>query len=208
MRGSIETILEKPKSIWVDNFKKWYNTYYMIGYLKGNILKVADKFIILNVGNVGYKIFCISLNLKSGQEKEFLIHTVVREDALELFGFPDETSLGLFEKLINISGIGPRSALGIVNAGTIDSLTEAINKGDLGYLTAVSGIGKKTAEKIILELRGQISDILEKGAGENEVVQALKAMGYSEREARASAQKAKGDTVNEKIKSALKNAGK
>lgn len=143
--------------------------------------------------------------MRRGEDKEFLIHTVVREDALELFGFQDETSLGLFEKLIGISGIGPRSALGIVNVGTIDSLTEAINKGDLGYLTAVSGIGKKTAEKIVLELRGKVSDIIERGNSDDEVVQALKVMGYTERDAQVAAQSAKGDTVNEKIKSALKN---
>jgi Holliday junction DNA helicase RuvA len=135
---------------------------------------------------------------------EFFIHTVVREDALELFGFFEESSLKLFEKLINISGIGPRSALAIVNVGTIESLTEAINKGDLGYLTAVSGIGKKTAEKIILELRGQISDLVLEDSN-SEVVQALKAMGYTERDAQQAAKNATGNTLNEKIKSALKN---
>ncbi len=180
----------------------------MIAYLKGMVLKVNEKNIVLNVNGVGYKVLCNIQNIKSREEKEFLIHTVVREDALELFGFQDETSLGLFERLIGISGIGPRGALGIVNVGTIDSLTEAINKGDVGYLTSVSGIGKKTAEKIVLELRGKISDILERGDSDNEVVQALKAMGYTERDAQLASQSAKGDTVNEKIKSALKNAGK
>ncbi len=177
----------------------------MIAYLKGNILKVGEKYVVLDVNSVGYKVLCNVQNMRRGEDKEFLIHTVVREDALELFGFQDETSLGLFEKLIGISGIGPRSALGIVNVGTIDSLTEAINKGDLGYLTAVSGIGKKTAEKIVLELRGKVSDIIERGNSDDEVVQALKVMGYTERDAQVAAQSAKGDTVNEKIKSALKN---
>lgn len=192
----------------------------MIGYLKGEIIKQDEKFVLLNVNGVGYKVFC---NLKTplplgevGQVPnlsqgvgiiEFFIHTVVREDALELFGFVEETSLKLFEKLINISGIGPRSALAIVNVGTIDSLTEAINKGDLGYLTAVSGIGKKTAEKIILELRGQISD-LNFSNTDNEVVAALKAMGYTERDAQNAAKDAVGNTTQEKIKSALKQFGK
>jgi Holliday junction DNA helicase RuvA len=86
-------------------------------------------------------------------------------------------------------------------------LTEAINKGDLGYLTAVSGIGKKTAEKIILELRGQVSDISFTDSN-NEVVQALRAMGYSERDAQVAAKNVTGNTTQEKIKSALKQAGK
>jgi Holliday junction DNA helicase RuvA len=181
----------------------------MIAYLRGQIVRQDDKYIVLNVNGVGYKVFCNTLhpNFLNQGDLEFFIHTVVREDTLELFGFFEQTSLKLFEKLINISGIGPRSALGIVNVGTIESLTEAINKGDLGYLTAVSGIGKKTAEKIILELRGQVSDISFTDSN-NEVVQALRAMGYSERDAQVAAKNVTGNTTQEKIKSALKQAGK
>lgn len=186
----------------------------MIGYLKGNLIKTDEKFVILDVNGVGYKVFCNTLSAnffskkeEQGKEIEFFIHTVVREDALELFGFFDESSLKLFERLIGISGIGPRSALGIVNVGTIESLTEAINKGDLGYLSAVSGIGKKTAEKIILELRGQISDLVLSDTN-NEVVLALKSMGYTEKDAQVAAKNAVGNTVNEKIKSALKSFSK
>ena len=182
----------------------------MIAYLRGKVIKSEDKSIVLDVNGVGYKVYCNTLHqnfLNENREVGMHIHTVVREDALELFGFFDETSLKLFEKLINISGIGPRSALAIVNVGTIESLTEAINKGDLGYLTAVSGIGKKTAEKIILELRGQVSDIVLSDSA-NEVVQALKAMGYNERDAQMAAKNATGNTTSEKIKSALKQLGK
>lgn len=187
----------------------------MIAYLRGSVIKTEEKSVVLDVNGVGYKVHCnvsnIPLSIGEGQgvrpEQSFFIHTVVREDALELFGFFDETSLKLFEKLINISGIGPRSALAIVNVGTIESLTEAINKGDLGYLTAVSGIGKKTAEKIILELRGQVSDLVLSDSS-NEVVQALKSMGYTERDAQMAAKNATGNTTGEKIKSALKGFSK
>jgi len=181
----------------------------MIAYLRGKVIKQEDKSIVLDVNGVGYKVYCntSSIPLLSDDSVGLHIHTVVREDALELFGFFDETSLKLFEKLINISGIGPRSALAIVNVGTIESLTEAINKGDLGYLTAVSGIGKKTAEKIVLELRGQVSDLVFSDES-NEVVQALKAMGYTERDAQMAAKNATGNTTSEKIKSALKQVGK
>lgn len=189
----------------------------MIANLRGQIIKTDEKYVVLDVNGVGYKVYCNTLSAKfselnkinseSKSEISFFIHTVVREDALELFGFFDETSLKLFEKLINISGIGPRSALAIVNVGTIESLTEAINKGDLGYLTAVSGIGKKTAEKIVLELRGQVSDLVMNDSN-NEIVLALKSMGYSERDAQMAAKNATGNTVNEKIKSALKGFSK
>ncbi len=182
----------------------------MIAYLKGKVIKTDEKFVILDVHDVGYKVFCNTLHpkfLSIDGSVEFFIHTVVREDALELFGFFDQPSIKLFEKLINISGIGPRSALGIVNIGTIESLTEAINKGDLGYLNAVSGIGKKTAEKIILELRGQISDLVLSDTN-NEVVMALRSMGYTERDSQMAAKEATGNNVSEKIKSALKSFNK
>ena len=178
----------------------------MIGYLRGKVLSSEEKYILLDVSGVGYKVFCNTQNpsFLANNEVGLFIHTVVREDALELFGFQDEGSLKLFEKLINISGIGPRSALGIVNIGTIESLTEAINKGDIGYLNVVSGIGKKTAEKIILELRGQVSDLIG-GNTNSEVVMALKAMGYTERDAQLAAKHAIGENINDKIKSALKS---
>ncbi len=185
----------------------------MIAYLSGKVIKQDEKYVVLDVNGVGYKVFCNTLSGKFAEATQhnsttsFFIHTVVREDALELFGFFDELSIKLFEKLINISGIGPRSALAIVNVGTIESLTEAINKGDLGYLTAVSGIGKKTAEKIVLELRGQVSDLVH-GDTDNEVVLALKSMGYTERDAQMAAKSAEGKNVNEKIKAALKGFSK
>jgi holliday junction DNA helicase RuvA len=202
------------------------NYFNMIGFLSGEILKANDKFIILGVSGVGYKVYCDTKNFNINSDLSKLhtrsennsekiniinlhIHTVVREDALELFGFEREEELALFEKLIGISGIGPRSALLIVGKGTIDSLSEAINTGDLGYLTAVSGIGKKTAEKIILELRGALSDLTFQNV-DSEVIDALKALGYSERDAQSTVKSLdmKGATTEEKIKKALKYLGK
>jgi Holliday junction DNA helicase RuvA len=186
----------------------------MIGYLQGTLQFTNDKFILINVGGVGYKVHCntskynLSLDLTGKREVQMFIHTVVREDALELFGFEDELSLGLFEKLISISGIGPRSGLGILAAGSVESLTEAIQKGDLAYLTAVSGIGKKTAEKIILELRGAISDIADSMSANEEVVMALKSLGYNERQIRDVLKSVQEGTTQERIKLALKYLGK
>ncbi len=178
----------------------------MISYLTGKVLFTNEKYLVLDVGGVGYKIICNSKNINPSEEKKsFFIHTVVREDALELFGFTNEIELGLFERLINISGIGPRSALAIVNVGSIEDLTKAIQEGNLGYLTAVGGVGKKTAEKIILELRGKVSDILENDKKDNELVLALKSLGYSEKVAENMAKNTTGNTMQEKIKNALKN---
>jgi Holliday junction DNA helicase RuvA len=163
---------------------------------------------VIDVNSVGYKVFCNSNKININEEIKLFIHTVVREDAFELFGFINEIELGLFEKLINISGVGPRSALSIVNVGSIEDLTKAINDGNLGYLTAVGGVGKKTAEKIILELRGKVSDILENEAKDNELVMALKSLGYTEKVAQDMAKNAVGNTMQEKIKNALKQFSK
>jgi Holliday junction DNA helicase RuvA len=180
----------------------------MIAYLTGKFLFNTEKYIVINVNGVGYKVFCNSNKINTNQEINLFIHTVVREDAFELFGFVNEIELGLFEKLINISGIGPRSALAIVNVGSIEDLTKAINEGNIGYMTAVGGVGKKTAEKIILELRGKVSDILENDNKDNELVMALKSLGYTEKVAEHMAKNVAGNTMQEKIKNALKNSGK
>jgi Holliday junction DNA helicase RuvA len=180
----------------------------MIAFLKGNFLFNTDKYIVIDVNGVGYKVFCNANKVNINEEIKLFIHTVVREDAFELFGFINEIELGLFEKLINISGIGPRSALAIVNVGSIEDLTKAINEGNIGYMTAVGGVGKKTAEKIILELRGKVSDILENENKDNELVMALKSLGYTEKVAENMAKNVSGNTMQEKIKNALKNSGK
>lgn len=188
-----------------------YTCKYMIGYLEGKIRAVGDKFIILNVGGVGYKVYCDMSNYlnKAGENLELSIHTIVREDALELFGFEKEEDLKLFEKLISISGIGPRGALQILTSAPSEKLFQAIQDGDLALLTSVQGIGKKTAEKIILELRGAISDLTFSNKDE-EVILALKSLGYSERDATQVVKTLdmKDAGTEEKIRKALKYLGK
>lgn len=183
----------------------------MIGYLEGKIISSGDKCILLNVSGVGYKVYCDTrkYDTKIGHNLELLIHTIVREDALELFGFEIDSELKLFEKLISISGIGPRGALQILTSASSEKLFEAIQQGDIALLTSVPGIGKKTAEKIILELRGAISDLTFSNKDE-EVLLALKALGYSERDATQVIKSLdmKDASTEEKIKKALKYLGR
>jgi Holliday junction DNA helicase RuvA len=183
----------------------------MIGYLEGSVISIGDKYILLNVGGVGYKVFCDTRLYENRlrQNVQLLIHTIVREDALELFGFEKDEELRLFEKLISISGIGPRGALQILTSASSEKLFTAIQEGDLALLTSVQGIGKKTAEKIILELRGAISDLTFTNKDE-EVLLALKALGYSERDATQVVKSLdmKDASLEEKIKKALKYLGK
>ncbi|MDE1988477.1 MAG: Holliday junction branch migration protein RuvA, partial [Patescibacteria group bacterium] len=111
------------------------------------------KFIILEVGGVGYKIFLASdflEKIKESANVSLWTYLAVREDALTLYGFEEKEGLDFFEMLISISGIGPKTALGVINAATIPTLKKAISSKDISHLVKVSGIGKKIAEKITL----------------------------------------------------------
>lgn len=187
----------------------------MIGSLKGEIILKTDKFLILETfSGVGYKInvspenFLISK--KEGDNVFLWIYTHVREDAMELFGFLDYKELALFEMLISVSGIGPRSALVILSVATVDTLARAISTGDVTYLTKISGIGKKTAEKIVLELRDKLEMTDEGGTLQEELdaLEALKSLGYSQGEAREALKRVSPDTdTNTKVREALKILG-
>ncbi|MBP9760220.1 MAG: Holliday junction branch migration protein RuvA [Candidatus Pacebacteria bacterium] len=164
----------------------------MISHLSGTAIAVRQGFLVLDVHDVGYKIHCTARLLEQARttrELSLHIHTVVREDALELFGFPTYEELELFQLLIGISGIGPRSALGIVGLESVEKLVSAIAHGDVGYLTKVSGVGKKSAEKIVLELRDKVSmlnitDVRGIQSEDEDVLEALKTLGYRADEAR------------------------
>jgi len=166
---------------------------HMISYLRGTVLAHTQTFLILEVGGVGYRVHCtgrILDTVRTGTELAVYTHLAVREDAMELFGFNTYEELAFFQLLIGISGIGPRSALGIIGLEHIEKLTSAIAHGDIGYLTKVSGVGKKSAEKIVLELKDKIPtlDIGTDSGGlrreEEDALEALKALGYRAEEAR------------------------
>jgi Holliday junction DNA helicase RuvA len=134
----------------------------MIGYLSGTVVSTNEKFMIIDTGGVGYKVFTTPNLLQQnaiGSAISLWIYTAVREDTLDLFGFDSESIQELFELLISISGIGPKSALGILSLADIGSLVYAIKNENISYLTQVSGIGKKMAEKIILELKDKIEKL-------------------------------------------------
>lgn len=183
----------------------------MIGSIKGKIILKTDKFVIVETGGVGYKINIspdtLSKIIKKEELVSFWIHTHVREDILDLYGFLDRQELEFFEMLINVSGIGPKGALGILGIASIETLKRAIGTGDISYLTKISGIGKKTAEKIVIELRDKMK-VNETGAslqGELDALEALKSLGYSQNEAREALKEIPVNLdINTKIREALK----
>ena len=186
----------------------------MIGSVKGKIIFKNSKFLIVEANGVGYKINVIPGTLlktkKIGDKISFWIHTHAREDALDLYGFLDRKELEFFEMLINVSGIGPKSALAILSIASIEILKKAINADDTSYLIKISGIGRKTAEKIVIELRDKIGE--EKTGGslqyELDALEALKSLGYTQSEAREALKKVSaGSDTNAKIREALKILG-
>jgi holliday junction DNA helicase RuvA len=171
----------------------------MISYLEGTIKDITSKeACIFTVSGVGYGVQFSKGDLESlsiGDDIHIYVHTHVREEALDLYGFLNKADRMMFEQLTSISGIGPKSALGILSLSDSQTLYEHVVKNNTAYLTQISGIGKKIAEKIVLELRDKLPKIgfdfkndgtgIEKTAvSDVEVFEALKAMGYSPKEAK------------------------
>lgn len=187
----------------------------MIGRLEGIIVHQTDKFIIIDVQGVGYKLSITTDTLvlcKLGDHASFWVYTAVRENSIDLYGFKNTNEMSFFELLLDVSGIGPKSALSILSVAPIDTLKRAIAMGDTSYLNKVSGIGKKTAEKIVVELRDKLQSYKEDGdtpsllKDESDIVEALKSLGYTQNEARDSLKEVPSDVIgtNARIKEALK----
>jgi Holliday junction DNA helicase RuvA len=169
----------------------------MISYLQGRIKNKSQSFIVLLVNSVGYKIFFNSALLSEaiiGAEKEYYIHQHVREDDISLYGFRSMDELEFFELLLTISGIGPKSALGVLSISRVNDIKDSILRGDPELLTKVSGIGRKTAERVVLELREKIGKMdaasADAGFGKHGIsssgdeIDALMSLGYSMQQAR------------------------
>lgn len=188
----------------------------MISKITGQIIHKADKFIIVETNNIGYKVFGTAelLNLARVEaELKVWTYLAVRENALDLYGFADKKELDFFELLITISGVGPKTALGILNVASVDSLRQAISTGETAHLTKVSGLGKKMADKIVLELKGKLGNYEEVSFGHKEEIdalEALKSLGYSHKESREALQEIDKTitTTSGRVKAALKHLGK
>jgi len=189
----------------------------MISYLSGNIIFFNDRSVILNVGGVGYKIFTTQENTRRAQKKvgemSFHTHLAVRENALDLYGFTERSELDFFELLITVSGIGPKTGLGIMNIAPVEVILTAISKNDAGYLTKTSGVGTKNAQKIVMELKGKTDGFSfskeDPTPEETDAVDALQSLGYSLKESREALKNiSKTKTPSEQIREALHILGK
>jgi holliday junction DNA helicase RuvA len=188
----------------------------MIAKIVGKIIEKDKGYVIIDVSGLGYQVF-VSTNtlsdIDSNGEVELWTHLVVRETLLDLYGFSNKDEKRFFEMLIGISGIGPKGALAILSLAPVATLEKAITSEDASYLTKVSGIGKKSAQKIILELKDKIGrGSSEDGIGlkeEAETIEALQALGYTLHDSREALKNVPNTTngTNDRIKEALKLLG-
>lgn len=187
----------------------------MIGTISGTVRHKDIHLIVVDVGGVGYKVYAtadVALESREGESIFLWTHLAVRENALDLYGFLDKDNLDVFELLIGISGIGPKTALSILNVATPSMLREAVASDDTSYLTKVAGLGKKKAEKIVLELSDKLvtasADKRSDLRSEGDVYEALVSLGYDERDIREvlkkmpKSEKEKG--ASERVRLALK----
>ena len=187
----------------------------MIGRLSGILVSKNPPQVLLDVAGVGYEIDVPMSTFYSlpatGDKVTLLTHLVVREDAHVLYGFATAEERTAFRQLIRISGVGARTALSVLSGLSVAELGSAVAMQDAARLTKVPGIGKKTAERLLLELKGKISEteIRPAAGGAGDVVNALVGLGYSEKEALAAVKGlAPGLTVTEGIRAALKALAK
>lgn len=191
----------------------------MIAQLTGNLVQKGDDFIVLNVGGVGYRVFVPEIflsGIEGGSEITLFTHLYIRENAQELYGFESVDELEMFEMLISISGIGPKAGIAILSHAAPEEVKRAIATGDISTFTKVSGVGKKTAERVVLELKSKVEDfeITEVASTRNilpsnEALDALVALGCSEQEARQALRSIDAEITKteDQVKEALKLMG-
>lgn len=161
----------------------------MIARITGIVISATDKHILIETHGIAYRVFATAgtlLVVRPGEELTLWTSHIIREDAQELFGFESVADYDLFELLRSVSGIGPRSALAVMNVATMGTIARAVHTNDVSYLTKISGIGKKTAEKIIIELRDKLpaSEFTDSTPSSHDAIDALIALGYHEGESR------------------------
>jgi Holliday junction DNA helicase RuvA len=191
----------------------------MIASLEGRVTEKLNDYIIVDVRGVGYGVF-VSLEdyskIEVNQDSKFLIYEYVREQAHDLFGFLERNTQNLFEKLLDVNGVGPKMALNMLSIGPVEKIKEAISSGDIKYLQQANGVGRRVAERVVVELREKVglgvSDFttedlinMDNSSSKDEAVQALIALGYASNDALNSLKAIdKSLSTEERIKQALK----
>lgn len=187
----------------------------MIGYLHGTFLSKSLGEVWINVNGVGYRVIVgerLYQGLVLDQEVQLYIHTHVRENALELFGFEDLASLNMFERLLDASGVGPKTALAIVGQSTGEAIAQAIAIADVDFFRQFKGVGAKGAQRIIVDLKNKVGDFGalfdgDGGESQDEALEALLQLGFDRKSALATLKNIDGALpAEERVKQALKRS--
>ena len=192
----------------------------MISFLEGKIEHRGDKYVILNVGGIGYKVTMppklINSLSKSQDPVKVFVHSQLnmREGTFDMYGFQNKEDIELFHLITSVNGIGPKSAIGILSTIEPKYLKAAVMHDDADYLKKMSGLGPKTAQRLILELKNKI-DYLDVGdmegvdlGQEGQATEALLALGYSPSQAKDALKESKGKTLEDRVREALRLLGK
>jgi Holliday junction DNA helicase RuvA len=186
----------------------------MLYSISGKLAVKSDRFVVIETGGLGLRVATNAGTLKAlppaGGNAKLFCHLHVREDALDLFGFASSDEMNFFEMLISVSGVGPKSALAIMDVASLEELAAAIKEGRPDLMTRASGIGRKTAERIIIELRTKVQSaksgmVVEKMEGGADIIEALTSLGYRREEARSALAKVdpKIQDMEPRLKAAL-----
>jgi holliday junction DNA helicase RuvA len=191
----------------------------MIATLRGVVTSTGQP-LTVEVGGVGYGLFMSEddrLSIPEGEEKLFYVYEHIQEKAHDLYGFSTPEAKRLFVFLTSINGIGPKAGLAILDLGSTSTVKQNIAAGNATYISGASGVGKKTAERVIVELKDKLTDevLIERADGnvhsvsaaDDEAVEALVVLGYNQQQAVKALSSASGDTTEERIKAALKDLG-
>lgn len=165
----------------------------MISFLNGTVQAISERFIVVNVGGVGFRVATparTAAMFRKGESVALATHLHVREDALDLYGFENEEMRALFEMLISVNGVGPKSALVILDIASMPELKAAIKENRPDLLTKAAGVGRKTAERIVLELKSKVvsggsATTVAAMEGDAELVETLAGLGYKKEQAKA-----------------------
>jgi Holliday junction DNA helicase RuvA len=188
----------------------------MLAFIKGKIKTKTDRFAIVQANDIGYKVYCpvSTLNkLEVQKEAEFFTHLYLREGVMDLYGFLTFEEMDFFETLISVRGIGPKASLSILSLAPVKTVKQAIASGQKSLLTKVSGIGNKTAERVILELKNKVVMPvagIRQLSFDSEVIEALVSLGYTISQARQALEQVPENIkiMEKRIKEALKILGK
>lgn len=186
----------------------------MIAYLSGSVVAVNGSSVIVNVNGVGYGVQMSREDvdiIQASQPIELYIYEHIQEKAHDLYGFSSQSALNLFEDLISINGVGPKAGLAILDLGSVQSIKQAIASGNSAYVAGAKGVGKKTAERVVVELRDKLGEAVmyEKATGSiqsvtDEAIEALVALGYSSQQAIEALSRVEAETTEERVRAALK----